>query len=100
MAENTEFCQGTAVRVYATVQDTHRHNIDPTSVYLNVYDPSNTVTCSGYMTRESEGIYYGIYQLPLDASLGSYNVQIIAASGIYTSVVRQFSFDVVTYLHT
>jgi len=89
------FYAGDAIRIEAELRDSDDALIDPdTSTKITIVDPISTVKVNAQdMTRESEGIYYYIWQSLTTDTLGVYRVKVVAVNGSYTALTNPRLFE-------
>jgi hypothetical protein len=61
-------------------RDNALHN--PTTVVITITDPCGVVKVSGLaMTNDSTGVYYYVYDIPVDGVYGKWDVKVVATDG-------------------
>ena len=72
----TKYRRGEKIECKTTILDKDGNAQDATTLALVIYDPdgtANTTKAIGALTRESEGVYYYIFTIPVDAAYGEWS---------------------------
>jgi uncharacterized protein YfaS (alpha-2-macroglobulin family) len=77
------YYQGETITLNATVKTTARALVNPTtSITITVKDPDGTTKVDAQaMSNDSTGKYHYDYAIPSDATVGEWDVEVIASSG-------------------